>query len=242
MRISLINVFICFVFIVNSQETVDYNSYINIVIDNHPLIIQAENAEKIGLLSLQNARGNFDPNVKSEFANKNYNSKTYYNNSYSSLNIPTWIGIDANVSYEWNNGYYTNPENTLPYNGLLSAGISVPVLKGLLFDKRRADIQKAKNYKNLGSVEKREIINSLIYEATCAYWDWYQSYLTLKIKGESINLAKETKNLTTKSYQLGSKPAIDTLEAKVQIQNRTIEYNEAELLYQNSKLIAASFL
>jgi hypothetical protein len=51
---------------------------------------------------------------------------------------------NRNKSFEQNEGYYLNPENTVPNTGLASIGISVPLGQGLFINQRMADLRKAK--------------------------------------------------------------------------------------------------
>jgi hypothetical protein len=38
----------------------------------------------------------------------------------SSFKIPTWYGIEIKAGFDQNEGYYLNPENTVPNAGLTS--------------------------------------------------------------------------------------------------------------------------
>jgi hypothetical protein len=73
----------------------------------------------------------------------------------SSFKIPTWYGIEVKAGFEDNEGYYLNPQNKTPNNGLAALGISVPIGQGLLINQRMADLQKAKIQVRLSQAEQK---------------------------------------------------------------------------------------
>jgi hypothetical protein len=58
---------------------------------------------------------------------KQFKDTEYYSILNSSFKIPTWYGIEIKAGFDQNEGYYLNPENTVPNAGLTSLGISVPL-------------------------------------------------------------------------------------------------------------------
>jgi hypothetical protein len=49
---------------------------------------------------------------------KQFKDTEYYSILNSSFKIPTWYGIEIKAGFEQNEGYYLNPENTVPNAGL----------------------------------------------------------------------------------------------------------------------------
>ncbi len=225
-----------------AQSTVSEEDYIRAVMQYHPLALQANFMESMANAKLLKARGWFDPKINASYDQKTFDGKNYYQIAEGGLKIPTWIGVDLKMNYNWNDGLYLNPESTIPSNGLISAGIELPILQGLIFDKRRADLQQGKNYAQMGALEKEQALNELLYNASQAYWQWFESYRKWQIAKEGVLLAEATFDFVKNSVRLGDKPAIDTLEALIQTQNRLIEQGTAELDYRNSKLWASSFI
>lgn len=239
--VALILFSFCLVFS-QAQEILSEENYIKLVLQYHPLAKQADWMESQGFAKLLKAKGWFDPKVDLAYDQKSFDDKNYFQTLSSQLKIPTWIGADVKFAYNWNAGLYINPENTIPSNGLISAGIELPVLQGLIFDKRRADLQQGKNYAQMGSLERAQALNDLVYEASKAYWMWYEAYEIVQIIEEGLTLAENTFDMVKSSYRLGDKAAVDTLEALIQVQNRKIDLASAEMAYFNNKLWASSFL
>jgi 7,8-dihydro-6-hydroxymethylpterin-pyrophosphokinase len=73
-------------------------------------------------------------------------------------------------------GYYLNPENTVPNTGLASIGISVPL--GSRINQRMADLRKAKM--QLGQAERKLLAIAVLYDASVAYFNWKKTLKNFK--------------------------------------------------------------
>jgi len=241
-RSSCSILFVLFFYLMSAQEIVSEKDFLLMVLQEHPIAQQAALLESQGIAKLLKAKGWFDPKLDVSYDQKSFDGKNYFQVANGGLRIPTWIGADVKLDYNWNNGIFINPENNLPLSGLISAGIELPVLRGLIMDKRRADLQQGKNYAQMGELERQQLLNTLVLDARTAYWQWYEAYKKMGIAKEGVLLAVTTFNFVKSSNRLGDKPAIDTLEALVQVQNRKIEETDAELEFMNSTILTSSFL
>lgn len=226
----------------SNQVVLSYSTYINIVINEHPYAKQANIKISEGDAKLLYAKGAFDPKIYTDVNQKYFKDNQYYSQINGGLKIPTWFGIELKGGYEQNQGQYLNPENTTPGNGLLYAGISMPIGRGLLIDKRRAELKKAKLYQQVTEFEKRLILNKLIYEAGTIYWKWFKSYNTLLVYKNGYKLANERLNAVKKGVALGDRPAIDTLEASIQLQNRLLNLQQADVEFKNNSALVSIYL
>ena len=129
-----------------SQTTFSDKQFFEIVLKNHPLAKQAQLQTQFGEKEILNAQGGFDPKIFTHTLQKNFNSTSYYNLIHSGLKIPTWYGLEFKGGFESNQGAFLNPEEKTPSSGLVYAGASVNLGKGLFIDQRRAELFKAKVY------------------------------------------------------------------------------------------------
>ncbi|MBL3655896.1 TolC family protein [Fulvivirga sediminis] len=218
------------------------DDFLDIVKTNHPIAIQANLQPQKGEATVRQARGGFDPKAMADVSEKYFKDYTYYSKNNVGLKVPTWFGIEAKAGYEENNGYYLNPENSTSGAGLWYAGVSVPVGKGLFIDSRRAELRQAQIYQQSSEAERRVMLNDLQYEAGKAYWEWFKFYHNLKVYEEGLKLATERLNAVKQSVKFGDKPAIDTLEASIQVQNRQISLQQARLDFVNSTALLSIYL
>lgn len=224
----------------DSAKMLSLNNFLQIVKQFHPVAKQASIQVDKAKASLTIAKGNFDPVLSSGGSNKTFDGSNYYQTNSTQLNIPTWYGIEIAGGVEYLAGNRTDPTAT---SGKTSfAGISIPLAKNLLMDKRRATLQQAKIMIQASEQEKRALLNDLMMDATDAYWQWVQAYLIYTTYNNVINLNKKRVDLVNTTYRLGERPAIDTIEATTQLQSFEYQQNDALLAWQNATIQLNTFL
>jgi len=227
---------------VDSSFVLKEQDYLELVLANHPLAKKAENLVEYGEYSVLAAKGGFDPYLFSKNKQKYYKNTNYYLLSNSGVTLPTRLGISVQAGYDWNEGEYINQENTLPETGLWYAGISVPILQGLLFDENREALQKAfvdrKYYEN----EAQLLLNNVLLEASNYYWTWVQKQYQKNIIEEAYEFAETNFKNYKISYEQGDKPAIDTLEAYIQLQNFSVQRQQLSNELESARLTLFTYL
>lgn len=227
-----------------SEENVilSFQDYMNIVKNHHPIAAQAEIERKMGDAAVLISRGGFDPKLFTEVSQKYFKGDQYYGLLDGGVKIPTWFGIELYTAYERNIGVNLNPENLNPTNGLMYSGISLSLGQGLFIDKRRADLRQAQIFQKISVEERRVILNELLLEAAKTYWDWFAAYHIREIYREALVLAEIRLDATKQSVVLGERPAIDTVEATILVQNRKLSLQEVELRFINQTAMLSVFL
>jgi outer membrane protein TolC len=227
-----------------SDSTVELSlaNFLQVVKLNHPLAKQASLISKTADANTLLARGSFDPKLFYEFNNKYFDAKNYYELGNGGFKVPTWFGIDIKAGYEQNQGSFINPENNVPTDGLLYSQVSVPLLQGLIIDERRATLKQAKLFEELSEFDKILLLNELLNKAGKAYWDWYLSYVNLKVYQNAVTIGQERVEAVKKMTAFGDRPPIDTVEALIQLQDRIISLQVASVEYKTKSLLLSNFL
>ncbi|PHN03150.1 TolC family protein [Flavilitoribacter nigricans] len=210
--------------------------------DHHPVALQAALLERQAEAKLRAARGAFDPKAYAEWQQKSFKGTEYYTFSESGLKIPTWYGLELKGSYKTARGTYVNPENGLPAVGQAVVGVKASALRGLFIDERRATLQQAKLMQARNEAEQKILLNELKWESARAYWEWWAAYQQWQVYQRALENARERQFAIVESFIQGDKPAIDTLESFVQVQNRTLEVQQAELDFRKAGLQLANYL
>lgn len=226
----------------NKNAVLSSDEVLFFVKNYHPVAMQAELLLQQGSSTVRQGRGAFDPILKGSFDEKTFDNQSYFRLLNGGLIVPTWYGIELKTGIEQNSGQYLNPENTMPSAGLWYGGISVPLGQGLFIDKRRAALKQAQLFASSTEAEQRKIMNELLFDAYRYYWKWVESYNHYLIHAESVDLAKLRFDAVKRNYELGEAPAIDTLEAMIQLQSRQMNLNQGYLDYRNSTLELSNFL
>lgn len=206
----------------------------------HPVAKQADIFVEKAKTDVLTARGMFNPVLKNETAQKTFDGTGYYYYSRPELNIPTWFGIEMSAGIEYLSGDRTDPVETKGQSSYF--GISVPLAKNLLMDKRRAALQTAKIFRTASDVEKRNMLNDLLLDAMNSYWNWVKQYQVYKIMTDAVSVNEKRMAMVRTAYLLGDRPAIDTTEALVQLQNFELLKNQAWLEFQNAGLDLSVYL
>ena len=224
---------------ITAQTPFSYEDFKNLVLKNHPTVKQANLFPQDAEAEIMQAKGAFDPKLFSNFDRKTFIGSDYYNRWDNTLKIPTWSGIDFKVGYENNFGKKLLEEESTQ---LIVAGLSVPIGQGLVIDARRNTLKQARLAKNYAEAERQKLINSTIYYATKSYWDWWFSFQQLKLIREGYDLADKRFVATRERARVGEQATIDSVEAKITLQDRQVQLEQAVIELQNNRLALSNFL
>tara|TARA_R110001606_G_scaffold1635_4_gene6028 strand:+ start:9078 stop:10478 length:1401 start_codon:yes stop_codon:yes gene_type:complete len=229
-----------------SQEKVTsvmtLSEYLGYVKSYHPIVKQASLIINNSEAKLLKARGAFDPKIEIDFNNKQFKEKEYYNKLNGAFKIPTWYGVELKANFEQNDGLFLNPEKNVPLDGLYSAGVSVSLAKGLLMNKRMADIKKAKVFLKQAKEEQQILVNEILYNASISYFNWLKTFNEKKVYKDFLKNAEIRFNGTKKAFIEGEKPAIDTLEAGITLKTRKLNLEKSKIKLIKSSLELSNFL
>lgn len=206
--------------------------FINVVKNYHPLALKYQLQNRLAEQEITRARGGFDPVLAGKLGEKNIDGTKYYEQKNVELGIPTWYGIDVHGSYNHLDGQKLNNSDTK--GGLYQFGITIPLAKNLLYDKRRAMLDQAKFGLKMTEAEQTVLTNELLLEAENTYWEWVQNYEIYKLRSEIVDINKDRLKLTRKTFEFGEKPAIDTIEALSQLQSFELQQRDAFLSFVKS--------
>lgn len=220
----------------------NFNEYLGYVKKYHPIAKQAELSIAIGQANLMKARGGFDPKIEVDYNTKEFKGTEYYNQLNTVFKIPTWYGVTLKGAFEQNDGSFLNPEATVPEDGLFSAGVSMSIGQGLWINDRMATLKKAKYFREQSQVERDLLVNEILFNASLAYFDWLQAYNENEIFNNFFLNAKIRFQGIKKSANIGQIAAIDTVEAKIAMQNRMLSLEQAKVRLMNKSLELSNFL
>ncbi|WP_187270120.1 TolC family protein [Pontibacter qinzhouensis] len=226
----------------DSVQELTMQDFHRLVLQYHPVASQAALLTEQARQELRMARGAFDPIISSKLYKKEFGGKEYYTLWNNALRVPLWFGPELIAGYDQTTGNYLNPENSTPADGLSFAGISVPLGQGLFIDARRATVRQARLMQQIAEADRIKLINKLLLQVTKDYWDWLQYYREVQLIQESLELAEFRMKAVRSRVQEGDLAAIDTVEALTEVQNRQVILQQAQLNYNNARLMVATHL
>jgi outer membrane protein TolC len=214
-----------------------------VVFLNHPIVRQAALLSEQAQARLQQAWGEFDPALKSQFARKTFGNTEYYNNWSNELKVPLWVaGADLKIGYDRFVGANTNPQTRTGVAGLTGLGLSIPIGQGLLIDARRNTLRQSRIMVKYAEAEQVKQINSVWYGAVKDYWNWYYAYRQFELIREGADLALKRFVAVKNQTLLGDKPAIDSVEAAITFQERSLQLAKSTVELNNSRLLMSNHL
>lgn len=236
----------CFAFLTSksfaqqNDKTLSAGQVMQIVKQFHPVAKQATILIEKAKADIVTARGGFDPFFQNGFAQKTFDGVDYYKYNRPELYLPTWFGIEVYAGLENLNGSRTDPTETTGETSYM--GVSIPLAKNLMMDKRRAALQTAKILRQASETESRNILNNLLLDAMKNYWEWVKYYQVYNTLNDAVLVNEKRLGLVKTGFRLGERPAIDTTEALTQLQSFEVMRENAWLQFQNAGLELSVFL
>lgn len=226
--------------IAQSKQIFLLDDFIERVRLNYPMlkvaVLQVEKA-KADLLT---SRAGFDPYFQLSSENKTFDGKNYYFYTNPELKIPTWPGIDVKAGLENNGGSFLNSENTAGKTSYL--GVEVPLARNLLMDKRRAMLQQSKIMVDQSEQLQLQYMNDIMLEAYISYYNWSASFNLLTVFNGFVENNRKRLQLVRNAVIQGDRPAMDTTEAFVQLQNLQMMQAQAQLNFINAGIQLSNYL
>ncbi len=222
------------------DKSLSANSFWQIVQSYHPIVRQAVIGIEKSNAQLLVARGAFDPILMHTSAEKTLDGKNYIDYHAPALNIPTWYGIELSAGIENIRGSRLDPSQTLGQTSYL--GISIPVAKNLVMDKRRAALKQAKIMQKSAVQDQRTLLNQLLLEAMDAYFIWSKNHQLLQISQNNLKNASNRLDFVRRGVALGERPGMDTLEALTQKQLFENQVLARSVAWSNSGIELSVFM
>jgi outer membrane protein TolC len=229
----------------DSARALTLESFYNQVTRNHPVARQTDLLSEMARQEVRLAKGNFDPKLEVQYLTKNFGDTEYYKIMNASLKFPSIFPFDPVIGVDQNSGKYLNPERYISDQfdfQQFYSGVSLPLGQGLITDERRAALQQADLFGDMMEAEQVKIINKLLLEAAKDYWQWSYAYYNYKLYNQSVVIASEIFRRVKLNNDLGEAAPIDTIQAKITLQQRLVERQEALLNFQNSGIQLSNYL
>ncbi|MBL7952525.1 MAG: TolC family protein [Flavobacteriales bacterium] len=217
-------------------------AFVRMVLENHPTARQAALRPEQGAATVRSARGGFDPVAMASYDEKVFDETNYFQLFDAGLKVPTWYGVELFAGFQENSGEFLNPQASTPDDGLLKVGGQINIGAGLFMDERRATLRRSQAYLRATLAEQEQMLNDLLLQALNDHTDWVAAYRALEVADAAVDLASIRLDAVRGSWRGGDRPAIDTLEAFLQLQDRQMRQQQAGLNFRNASLRLSNHL
>ncbi|MEQ8423347.1 MAG: TolC family protein, partial [Cyclobacteriaceae bacterium] len=226
----------------DTVETLNLDEFYRIILEYHPVVKQAGLLSVMAQQEVRLARGGFDPKLNLSIDRKEFQEKTYYDRLNGYVSFPTWFPINPKVGIEDNSGSFLDASETIPGGRQYYAGIAVPIGRGLFTDERRTAVKQAQLFQTIAEAEQIKLINKVLLDAAKDYWQWYHAYYNYRLLAQATQIASEIFRRVKLDQNFGEAAVIDTVQAKITLQTRLIERQEALLQFQNTGIQISNYL
>ena len=149
--------------------------------------------------------------------------------------IPT--GANASLSLS-NYRYKTNEAFQLinpRYGSTLQIEVTQPLLKNFGLNITRKEIIVAQNNLDISQNQFKTILIDMIYQTQETYWNLVYAIENYKVKQQSLELAKDLLNKTSKEVEFGKIAPIEILNAQAVVASREADMLQAEALIRKNE-------
>ncbi len=223
----------------NNKSILSFADYLSLVKQNHPYLNAVGLITKQANAELVISKANFDPYLSYQAGNKQF-IENYYQYANAEIKLPLWWGMDLQGGINYNTGPRLDNSETLGQTAYV--GIQMPLLKNLIYDKRRAAVQQAKIAQKQSVAEQTLETNAFLYDAILSYYRWAIS-LELYNNAEQVLSNNQNRLLLVKNAaRFGDRPAIDTVEQITQLQTFELQKQNFLMDYTNARFFMSAYL
>lgn len=219
-----------------------FDEYLGFVKKFHPIVKQAELVIDESQAKLMKSRGAFDPKLEIDYDRKKFKNTEYFDQLNGTFKIPTWFGVELKGTFEENTGDFLNPEAFVPQDGLYSAGVMVPLGRGLLINNRMAALKQAKLFREQAKADCDIYVNNILFEASLVYFEWLQAYNQLKLFENFLVNAELRYRGILRGVELGENARIDATEARIALDSRKLSLEQSKVSLMKAALELSNFL
>lgn len=188
----------------------------------HPVARQAELSRRQAAADLRAARGGFDPVLSATWDFKRFRGIGYFDEFDTRLTVPTPWGVDVKLGWERAAGAIINPERATPRQGLLSAGLSIPLGPRLITDERRTSVRQAELATDAADADATAQIARLLQLAARDWGAWFEAEARARIAADGVELARFRLDAVRRRVAAGDAAPIDSLEALAEWERRLL--------------------
>jgi outer membrane protein len=140
------------------------------------------------------------------------------------LALSTLLPLGTQTSLAWTNSrtttnssfYYLNPN----YTSNFGLQIVQPLLQGFGTDVNRNGIEVARKSHDISRLQFEEIVITTVQQVESAYWDLVYARENLKVKQQSLQLARDLLSQTQTRVRIGTSAPIDIVQSEATVAAR----------------------
>ncbi|MCJ7582165.1 MAG: TolC family protein [Candidatus Aminicenantes bacterium] len=223
--------------------------------NNLGLAVEILNPE-IADASITLAKERFLPQLSMRYFTQNTNTPSFswidaagkvstdYNNYAAQYqqNLPTGATLTASL-FSYQNETNTKFQTINPrFGSTLQFDISQPLLRNFGFRVNRREIIIAKNNREMSDSQLNQALLDTVYSVEEAYWNLVYSIEDLRVKQQSLELARDLLKKNRREVEVGTLAPIEILSAEAEVATREADILQAEAMVNNNNNVLKTII
>ena len=156
--------------------------------------------------------------------------------------LPTGGKVSATL-YTYKNDTTEKFQTINPrYGSQLQFSFTQPLFKDFGFGISRREFLVARNNRDIAENDFRKVLTETLFNVESAYWDLVYNMENLKVKRQSLDLAKDLLAKNKREVEVGMMAPIEILSAEAEVATREADILQAEVLVKNSEDLLSTLL
>lgn len=227
-----------------TRDSLGFKQFLQAVLKAHPTIQSAALENTIAENEIQSALGGFDPLLRAGYDLKNEGTSTKINEFSAGVEVPlgTLFGPKILAGYDRAIGPNVNPERVTGNGGNALLGVSLPLWQGVLTDRRRTTLEKARLRPTLATANQRFEQNNLLRAAAIQYWTWSEAAELLRVADTILSISIQRAKFIATRAKRGEVLPLDSIEAMQEVERRRGDVFRARRVLEQATIDASVYL
>lgn len=232
--------------IIQSRGKLTLEIYLKAVDTNFPGLVSAEDQRRVSNANVLEKKGIFDPLFSTENGYTKMQNTSHVGEdkfvlfNYPKLELPFQSGVRAFAQYRYNPNSAESPYIETGEGGEYSAGVFVPLLRGLIYNEQSVALRQAKLGIQLASQTYYLIRLDTMVRAGSNYWAWAGARKKTDVSRHILALANTITDVARQQEHNGDLARIYVTEAEADIARRTADLLQAQREFQRSSFRLSS--
>ncbi len=234
--------------VIQSGGKLTLAAYLSAVDANFPGLASAIDQQKIASANRLEKQGVFDPLLSDESGYTRMQNTSHIGVvkdvlfNYPKIEFPFSSGIRAFGQFRYNPNSAESPYIETGEGGEYSAGLFVPLLRGLIYNEQSVAVKEARYGEQLAAQTFSLTRLDTLLRAGTVYWSWVGSKQKADVSKEIQGLAVLVVNISTQQQKNGDLARIYVTEAEEDVQRRDADFSQAQRDFQRFSFRLSSLL